>query len=202
MKKDNKKGEKISSKFLILIFLVIVLLISFIIVGFVIFGNRDPDIVEVSENGGGVKLVYAKNSSSLSIKDAVPTTDLIGKKTLDENKYFDFSVETELDNAKTVEYEISVTKLNKLSTIPDSEIKIYLEKEDRGTYVSVFGPDKYKGISEKSELGSKKGSMILTSVIRKKSGTDNYRLRIWHSDTSLLTTGDYSVEVNVNGIAK
>ena len=35
-----------------------------------------------------------------------------------------------------------------------------------------------------------------------KSGTDNYRLRIWLADTSLVQNGSYSVEVDINGKAK
>ena len=44
--------------------------------------------------------------------------------------------------------------------------------------------------------------MVLTKAKKIKSGTDNYRLRIWLADTSLVQNGSYSVEVDINGKAK
>ena len=44
--------------------------------------------------------------------------------------------------------------------------------------------------------------MVLTKAKTTKSGSDNYRLRIWLADTSLVQNGSYSVEVDINGKAK
>ena len=44
--------------------------------------------------------------------------------------------------------------------------------------------------------------MILTSVKKSKSGDDNYRLRVWLADTSLLEKGNVEVELKLFGNAK
>lgn len=195
--------EKGLSKNFWCVFLVI---FSFLIIGtalgFFVFANRKSKVIEKEENGGRVVLNYTNNIKGLSIKDAVPVADAIGIKNDVDGEYFDFSVNVSLDEAANIEYEICAIKDEKKSTISDDDIKIYLEQEKSGSYSEVFGPSKFVGIKNTSKLGSPKGSMILTKVKKSKSTTDNYRLRIWLSDQSLIQKGDYSIEILVNGIAK
>lgn len=188
--------------FIILMVLVIVVLIGLIVLGYVVFSMREKDIVVEEENGADIILNYSSNNSGLAIKSTNKIKDDTAIASLNDGEYFDFSIEVLLDNAANVEYEISVIKDETNSTIPDSDIKIYLEKEKEGTYTKVFGPDKYVPIKKKSELGSKKGSMPILSVKKTNSNTDNYRLRMWLSDNATVSNGTYSVEVEVNGIAK
>ena len=77
-----------------------------------------------------------------------------------------------------------------------------MEQEKSGTYTAVFEPKVFEGIKSKSELGAPLGSMILTSVKKSKSGDDNYRLRVWLADTSLLEKGNVEVELKLFGNAK
>lgn len=201
MDKDIKKEKGFSKGFLGILVGICVVLIVFITVGFVIFFNREDEVIEETKNGGNVTLNYASNVNGLSIVNAIPTTNAIGMANVDESQYFDFSVDVDLDEADSVDYEISIEK-SATSTIPDDDIRIYLEKEKSGTYSKVSEPVSFKALKENSKLGSKKGSMILTKEKKEKSGTDNYRLRMWLADSSLVVTGNYSVEVNIVGKAK
>ena len=194
--KDSKKA------FLILMSSVIIILVGLIVAGFILFSLKGKDVVEEEENGADIILNYSSNFSGLQIRNAERTTDDVGILNLKEGEYFDFSIEVLLDNAANVEYEISIVKDEENSTIPDDEIRIYLEKEKEGTYTKVFGPDKFTPLKKTSNLGSKKGSMPLIEVKKTNSNTDNYRLRMWLSDKSTLDKGTYTVEVEVNGIAK
>ena len=196
---DSKNSSK---AFIILMTSVSLLLIGLIVVGFIIFSLKGPEIVEEEENGADIILNYSTNISGLQIRNAEKVKDEDGILSLDDGKYFDFSVEVLLDNASNVEYEISVVKDVVNSNIPDEDIKIYLEKEKEGTYTKVFGPQEFKPLKKDNEFGSKKGSMPLISVKKTNSNTDNYRLRIWLSDKPVLDNGNYAVEVEVNGIAK
>ena len=83
-----------------------------------------------------------------------------------------------------------------------AKLKVYLEKEDSGTYNSLIKPQVFKPLKENSELGSPKGSMVLTKVINKKSKIDNYRLRSWLSDSSILSDDTYSLEIILKARAK
>ena len=103
-----------------------------------------------------------------------------------------------------VNYEIAITKNADKSTINDSDIKIYLEKENSGSYSKVFGPSKFKGISKTSDLGTPKGSMVLAKVTNKKSIIENYRLKVWLSNTASPGTvpQNYSLDINLVGDAE
>ena len=88
-----------------------------------------------------------------------------------------------------------------INSISDNDIKVYLEKEDSGSYNSILKPVKYTPLKKKTELGTKNG-MVITKQVVKKNTIDNYRLRIWLSDSSKSASGNYAVEININAIAK
>lgn len=198
----DKKEEEYSKKFWYFLLAIFVFFIIVVSIGFVFFANREEKIIEKNETGGKVTLNYTNNISGLSMQKIVPTTDAVAMKDLTDNNYFDFFIDVDLKKANYIEYEISVIKEKNECTITDDDIRIYLEKEKSGTYTKVFGPSKYTPITKLSSLGSKKGSMILLQSKAVKSIKDNYRLRIWLSDKSLLPMGNYAVKVEVNGVAK
>ena len=197
-----EKNKEEIPKFLIFILCICVTLIIIIAIGIAVFVNRDPEVVEKNENGANVVLNYSTDINGLKIKGATPTTDSVGIKKDEEGEYFDFSVEVSLDNAPSVEYEISAIKDKSNSTIPDDDIRIYLEKEKSGTYTKVFGPSKFTPIKKDTKFGSSTGSMVLTNTKKTNSSTDNYRLRMWLSDKSVVQNGTYSVEIEVHALAK
>ena len=192
---DSKNSNK---SFSIVLTIIIVLLIGIITAGIIIFNMSGKKVIEEEENGADIILNYSSNDSGLQIRNAKPKKDTDG---IVNGEYFDFSIETLLDNAEKIEYEISVVKDEINSTISDDDIIIYLEKEKEGTYTMVFGPEKFTPIKKQSKFGSKKGSMPLIEVKKTNSTTDNYRLKMWLSEKS-TTNGTYTVEVEVNAIAK
>lgn len=194
--------EKSSNSFFIVMLIVCTILITLIVIGFVVFNNRTEKVIEEEENGASIVLNYTSNVSGLQIKNATPQADGEGIKTMKEGEIFDFSVDVLLDNAASVEYEISAIKDLTNSTISNDDIRIYLEKEKSGTYTKVFGPDKFTPLKKKSDLGSQKGSMVLLDVKKTNSNSDNYRLRMWLSEKAQVSNGTYAVDIEVNGIAK
>ena len=193
---------KVTKKFWYIFIGVCSVLVILVSVGFVVFSNRTPEVIENEEHGANIVLNYTNNISGLKLTNITPKTDLVGIENSEEGEYFDFSVDVKLDNARRVDYEVSIIKDGKNSTIDDSDIRIYLEKEKSGTYTKVFGPSKFVPLKKESELGSKKGSMVLTTTKKTNSTSDKYRLRMWLSDTSVVATGNYSIEVEVNGKSK
>lgn len=178
------------------------LLIGFIVVGFVIFSIRGKEIIEEEENGANLIINYTDNTTGLKIKDVNPTTDEIGMKNLKKGEFFDFSVEVDLDNAASVEYEIALVKNIKTSSLTNDDVRIYLEKEESGTYTKVFGPEKFTPLTKKTKYGSKIGTMVIYSNKKSNSTADKYRLRMWMSDKAKESTGSFDVEVVVNGKAE
>ena len=202
MSKNKKDKFELSKRFWIIVIAVCAVMIVFVTIGIIVFSNREPEVIEQEETGGTVTLNYSSDINALTIKNAKPTTDAVGMKNMTEGEHFDFSVTTDLQDAPKLEYEISIKKDSDISNISDNDIKIYLEKEDSGTYTKVFGPDKFVPSKNYSSVGTPVGSMVLLNVKKLKSETDNYRLRIWMSDKALSSGGKYSVEININAVAK
>jgi len=198
----EKKGKELSTKFWIIVIVISCLMIALITVGFIVYGKRTPEVIEKEADGGYVTLNYTSEVNALTILSATPTTDAVGMKNMTDGQYFDFSVDVNLADAPKVEYEISLIKDNTVSNISNEDIRIYLEKEESGTYTKLFGPEKFTPSKNYSSAGSEIGSMVLANVKKIKSETDNYRLRIWLSDESLATGGNFSVEVDIHAVAK
>lgn len=194
--------NKLSKKFWIIIIVVCCILIAFLTTGFVISSNESDKVVNEEKNGGELILNYSGNTDGLTIMNVVPTSNIVGMANNIDGSYFDFSVDVDLDKAKSIDYELSISKVSSNCTIPDNDIKIYLEKMENGVYTEVFGPKKFVGLDDDSSLGTSQDSMILVKDSKNKSGSDKYRLRMWLADTSLVTSGSYSVEVNIVGKAK
>lgn len=192
--------EKTTKKFWIILLCVCTLFLIFTIVGFIIFSNRKPEIVNEQLDGGTIDLSYTSDSSYLNINGAVPTTDEVGMVNNAEGGYFDFSVNTEFDDAKAITYELSIKKVK--GNVSDDDIIIYLEKEDSGTYSPILKPTSYKPLKKDSKNGTKKNNMILITEEKNKSTIDNYRLRTWVSDKSSVSNGIYQLEINIIAKAK
>ena len=85
----------------------------------------------------------------------------------------------------------------------NTNIKIYLEKEEKDGYVKVAGPEFFSSNVEDSDLGNSVMSLYKTQ--RKSNGNDNYRLRLWLSDTAVVTPNEiqnFGIKVALKGKAK
>ena len=196
------KKRDLTKKFWITLLIVFLVLIILSAVGFGLFANREDRVIIQEENGGDIILNYSSNVAGLRITNSVPTTAAVGMKKSEAGDYFDFSVDVTLDNAASIEYDISVIKDTKNSTISDSDIRIYLEQEQSGTYTAIFEPAKFTPLKADNEFGSKAGSMVIAHIKKTKSSTDHYRLRLWLSDESVIEKGNYTVEIAINGSSK
>lgn len=204
VKIEEVKDNDSKIKLIVIISTVSVLLLLLLVIMIVSFYNKPKEVIKNNQVGGEVNMSYTDKSNTLNVVSLTPTEDSAAIKDLTGDNYFEFSVETKIDKAKEVNYEISISKNTDKSTINDQDIKIYLEKENSGSYTKIFGPAKFKGISKKSELGTPKGDMVLAKVSNKKSIIENYRLKVWLSSTAEAGTmpQNYSIDINVVGDAE
>ena len=201
----EKKNNKVSKKFTILIVVLSIIFLTGIIIAFVIFNNTPEKVVNKTLDGGEVSLSYSDESNVFTINTLTPTSDITGKKFDSVDKYFDFTVSTYFDEADEIEYEIYVKNVTDNDMIKNSDIKVYLEKQKKGTYKSVFEPNLFVPIEKKSKLGTDTDSMILYNEVKNDDSSDNYRLRMWAADTSkvdITKVKDFSVEIGINAIAR
>ncbi len=197
-----KEKIGVSKKFIYILVFICIILLIFIIVGFTLFANRKEKVITEEENGGSVVLKYTNEFAGLKLLNAIPTSDISGINNSSDDSFFDFSVEVSIDEAPSIDYEISLVKEKNSCNVPDEDIRIYLEKEKSGTYTKVFGPSEFTPLKKNTELNSKMGSMVIYSINKMKTSVDNYRLKIWLSDKSLVVNNSCNIEVFVNGKAK
>ena len=199
MKSEEIENKEYSKKIIISLILVIILVLLVICLSFSAYIKMEQNKQSKDDVKANVSMTYTESTNGISIENASPTSDEVGKKLNGKNEYFDFTVSTKNPNKSKVVYEIAAVK-DKNSTISDNDIRIYLEKQVSGTYEEIVKPQPFKPIAKNSKIGSPKGSMLLKKVKTKVSSNDNYRLRMWLSDkANIQDVKTYAVKINVYG---
>lgn len=199
---EKEKEEKKVRRVLLSIIAITILVISVISLSFATFqqGHKSNESNSISTQN--ISMNYTESENGISIVNALPMADSVGKLLNGKGEYFDFTINSTLAKNTSVVYEIAAVK-GKESTIPDSNIKLYLEKQVSGSYESAMEPTVFTPITEESEIGSPVGSMILKTVTKDKTSSDNYRLRMWIKESAVNETSQsYTVKVNVYGKAQ
>lgn len=198
---ENKKGI---SKGVLFSSLIIILLVVGIVVGaFYIHNNQPVDVIEENLTGGDISLTYSDEENLFVIENSIPTSDIVGTKYDSAELFFDFTVKTELEDANSISYDVILVRDDISSTSKNENIKIYLEKETNGSYVKVIEPTIFNVNLKDEELGE--NAMKVYTHSKSKSGSDNYRLRMWVSDTAVFNAGEiqnFGVKVAIKGSAK
>ena len=200
---DNKlKEEKNGKLYFILIALLLIVLLVIGISAVAVTVTKKGDKVNTITTGN-ISLDFTEDNNGITITNAMPTTDMTGKKLSKSGEYFDFSIISNLTGYANITYEISAVKISS-STLNNNDVKLYLEKKKSGIYTEVMKPTKFIPLSSKSDIGSEEGTMVLYKETVNKTKTDNYRLRMWLSDTAEIDniSRTFTVQVAVHAIVK
>ena len=207
MKEKEQEDKNYSKKIFILLLLITLLVVFVISFSFAVFVKTEEGVDNTIESGE-ISMNYLEKTNGISIENAMPTSDEVGVKQLVENEYFDFTVNSSLVGDVKIVYEIAAIK-DVNSTIPDNEIRLYLEQEKSGTYTKVMEPKNFIAESKDTEIGTPKGAMVLKKVTKERDEddsdklvkyVDNYRLRMWLGENaSISDVRTYAVKVNVYG---
>ena len=189
----------------VVIFLVLlsIVLIAVIVVAFTMFFKEQEKNVKEIVKTGTVSMNYKSEVNGLQLTSITPVANDVAIENRAEGSYFDFSVSSDIDSDTAVDYEISLVK-DESSTISDSDIMVYLEKQTSGTYSKVDNPKQFTPVKKKTNLGSPAKSMVLGKFSLSANQVDNYRLRIWVKEGAVITdpNATYKVRVNVYGKAR
>lgn len=192
----NKKG--VSKKVICWIILISVLIILIVVLAFGLLSNKKDDTVQ-EYNSGVITMSYT-DSNVFKFTNLVPLTDSLGKTS---DQYFDFVVNTKLEDSDEIDYEIAVSIIEDESNVTGDYVKFYLEKQNSGSFSKVFGPSIFEGLATASKLSTPAGSMVLLEDTKKKDSTDNYRLRVFLDEKSIVSTDVvYYVSVKVDVFGK
>ena len=97
-------SEKTSKQFnIILVLIVLILVLVFVLCLWLFYDHKEKVIYQV-ENGGNVFLNYVSDFNGLSLRNMIPSSDDNGVINLKDGSYFDFSIDTKLDEASEIDY--------------------------------------------------------------------------------------------------
>lgn len=202
LEKEQEKEEKKVRRVFMSLIAVTILVLTVLGLSFATFQQEHRSDGKNSITTQDISMNYTESENGITIVNATPTSDAVGKLLNGKGEYFDFSINATIAKGTKVKYEIAAIK-DKDSTIPDSDMKLYLEQQVGGTYEEVMAPTIYTPLKEQSEVGSPIGSMKLKTVEKEESGTDNYRLRMWIKESaSIELSKNYTIKVNVYGKAQ
>ena len=115
---------------------------------------------------------FTEKENKIEITNAIPTSDITGKKLTNTNQTFDFTINIETKSIP-VTYEVTAENDTK-STLEDKDIKLYLEKSNDGTnYDEILAPTNYVALTANDEIGAQKGEMIIDTGKVNELATNN-----------------------------
>lgn len=155
---------------------------------------------------GAITMLYTESSNTITMNNALPTTDNTGKTRKNAGEYFDFTVKSSIIGNTDINYEIAA-KEEAGNTFSGKNIKYYLTTVDaNGKETEVMAPRTYyEEPSGNVYTGRPADMMSLYTGNLKNQGdtTINYRLRLWvdenynpQNDNGGLT---YKVKISVYG---
>jgi len=191
-----EKEKRDSKKIVIPILGVAVLLIAVIGISFAVFSFKGISSKQNSVTTGTLVMTYTENTNGITLTNAMPMTDTAGKVSTNSNEKFEFTVSASITGTSTINYEVAAIK-DASSTLLDNEVKLYLEKNGS----AVLQPKNFTPIASATTVGSPAGSMLLDSGTFTTSVTNNYVLRMWVAESTVITdvVKTYTVKINVYG---
>ena len=196
-KEKIKNGLTIGALIIMLIMVIGISYAAFIYSG---IGKKENTITT-----GAISMSYIESTNTISVNNALPTTDNTGKTRTNSGEYFDFAVKSSITGNTDINYEIAA-KEETGNTFSGSNIKYYLTSIDNGKETEVMAPRTYYEEPSGNVYTGRPADMMSLYVGNLKNQgetTINYRLRIWvdenynpQNDNGGLT---YKVRVNVYG---
>ena len=197
----NKKKQIIITLIAIISLIVITVGVTYAFFNYAKEGTTDNTI-----KTGSITFLYTEVSGvgkGISLTEAYPVADSIGKVQVGEGKIFDFKVTSNISMNSNIGYQVTARKKTG-STLSNSAVKVYLT-EVNGTEQELL-LSKYSELSQTDKVDSSKFDERILYEATVPANTSNYeknfRLRMWVSDDTDFTDGSmndktFTLTVNV-----
>ena len=197
----NKKKQIIITLIAIISLIVITVGVTYAFFNYAKEGTTDNTI-----QTGSITFLYTEVSGvgkGISLTDAYPVADSIGKVQVGEGKVFDFKVTSNISMNSSIGYQVTARKKTG-STLNDSAVKVYLT-EVNGTEQELL-LSKYSELDVSDKVDSNKFDERILYEDTVPANTSNYeknfRLRMWVSDDTDFSDGSmndktFTLTVNV-----
>mgnify|MGYP001135135713 FL=1 len=197
----NKKKQIIITLIAIISLIVITVGVTYAFFNYAKEGTTDNTI-----KTGSITFLYTEVSGvgkGISLTEAYPVADSIGKVQVGEGKVFDFKVTSNISMNSSIGYQVTARKKTG-STLANSAVKVYLT-EVNGTEQELL-LSKYSELSQTDKVDSSKFDERILYEATVPANTSNYeknfRLRMWVSDDTDFSDGSmndktFTLTVNV-----
>lgn len=195
---ENQENDK--KRIFLPIILVLLLVVSIFGITYAIFSYGKEGRVSNTVTTGTITFSYTEMTNGISLENALPITDEVGKKLESGNKnngYFDFNVSCTMAGYNNIFYEVYATKLAVENELDEKYVKIYLT--DGSTDQAISGYDgkvpTYNNL--KQSVRNDKAKQLYYGSFT-SSGTQKFRLRMWISDDYMLASSSEHFKIKVN----
>ena len=197
----NNKRQLLLSIGLVLILVLMIVGISYAAFKFVGLGTKPNTITT-----GAITMEYTESTNTISMNNALPTTDATGKVRLTAGEYFDFTLSGTIKGSENINWEIAAEDVTTASKKIDGKyIKLYLTSlDENNNETEVMTPTVYTAEStENTYTGRPTNMMSLAKGTTSTSFSTKYRLRMY-VDESYNPQGDggnlaFSIKINAYG---
>ena len=197
----NKKKQIIITLVAIISLIVITVGVTYAFFNYAKEGTTD-NVVKT----GSITFLYTEVSGvgkGISLTEAYPVADSIGKVQVGEGKVFDFKVTSNISMNSNISYQVTARKKTG-STLANSAVKVYLT-EVNGTEQELL-LSKYSELDQTDKVDSSKYDERILYEATVPANTANYeknfKLRMWVSDDTDFSDGSmndktFTLTVNV-----
>mgnify|MGYP004618350721 CR=1 FL=1 len=201
MGKNSKKKQVLLTLVAIISLIVITVGVTYAFFNYAKEGTTDNTI-----QTGTITFLYTEVSGvgkGISLTEAYPVADSIGKVQVVEGKVFDFKVTSNISMNSSIDYQVTARKKTG-STLANSAVKVYLT-EVNGTEQELL-LSKYSELSQTDKVDSSKFDERILYEATVPANTSNYeknfKLRMWVSDDTDFSDGSmndktFTLTVNV-----
>ena len=199
--KMEKKRQLLLTIGLVLVLVLMIVGISYAAFKFTGTGKKENTITT-----GAITMKYTESTNTISMNNALPTTDATGKVRLTEGEYFDFTLSGTIKGSENINWEIAAEDVTTgTKKIDGKYIKLYLTSlDENNNETEVMAPTVYKTEStENTYTGRPTNMMSLAKGTTSTSFSTKYRLRMY-VDESYNPQGDggnlaFSIKINAYG---
>ena len=197
---------KDKKKLLLTIGLVLVLVLMIVGISYAAFKFTGTGKRENTITTGAITMKYTESTNTISMNNALPTTDATGKVRLTAGEYFDFTLSGTINGTENINWEIAAEDVTTgTKKIDGKYIKLYLTSlDENNNETEVMAPTVYKTEStENTYTGRPTNMMSLAKGTTSTSFSTKYRLRMY-VDESYNPQGDggnlaFSIKINAYG---
>ena len=197
----NNKKQLLLTIGLVLVLVLMIVGISYAAFKFVGEGSQPNTITT-----GVITMKYTETTNTISMNNALPTTDATGKVRLTEGEYFDFTLSGTIKGSENINWEIAAEDVTTGTRKIDGKyIKLYLTSlDENNNETEVMAPKVYSADTTSDDYtGRPAGMMSLAKGSTSTSFSTKYRLRMY-VDESYNPQGDggnlaFSIKINAYG---